>query len=87
MSDPMKCGCQTWGCDDLTSSMLGNGHHPRCDAFRPNVRALDLLGRLVKGIEFWASQEDGVIDEVWDAYAEARMILGRPVDAGKDGPK
>jgi hypothetical protein len=84
----MKCDCQWWGRSDLASEALGNGHHVQCNAFKPNVRALDLLDRLVKGIEFWGSQEDGIIDEVWDAYAEARAILGRPVSAatpdGKD---
>jgi hypothetical protein len=48
-----------------------------------------------EGHRVLGSQEDGIIDEVWDAYAEARMILGRskrPVNAatpddGKEEPK
>ena len=36
----------------------------------------DLLTKLVRGIEYWASQEDGLPDEIRDAYAQAKGVIG-----------
>jgi hypothetical protein len=80
MSDEMnlfKCDCRTWatcGSSDHQASLLGNGHHPTCPHFVPTVRAIHLLSELVKGIKWWADQEDGVPDELWDAYREAAFV-------------
>jgi hypothetical protein len=69
------CECQTWA----TDAILPGGHHYGCDKFdaKPTVA---LLRRLVEGINSWASMEDGVYSEVWDAYCEASDIVGSPVD-------
>jgi hypothetical protein len=80
----MTCECQTWGNDQLQRTMLGNGHHWKCARFVPDIGALDLLGKLIDGIDFWASQEDGVPEELWDAYAKAVFIVRGKVLEVKD---
>jgi hypothetical protein len=75
VSETETCECQAWA----TDAMLPGGHHYGCDKFDAKP-TLALLRRLVDGINFWASLEDGVCSEVWDAYVEASMIVGSPVD-------
>lgn len=69
-----ECDCKTWAETDLQSGLLGNGHNTNCEHFKRDVRAVVLLERLVTGIHFWGSLEDGVPDEVWEAYKEAHFI-------------
>jgi hypothetical protein len=82
MSEEKKhsfCECHLFETDwDMVrQSMLNNGHHPNCQHFRcDGAGAIALLSKLADGISYWASQEDGVPDEVWDAYTEA-MLLGK----------
>lgn len=71
--DAMKCECADWA-GDVRQRMLGNGHHERCEHFRPNEGAAALLARLVEGIKWWGSQEDGVPDELWEPYCQAHFI-------------
>ena len=39
-----------------------------------NARIKGLLHRLSKGVEYWANQEDGVPEEMWDDFCEARKL-------------
>lgn len=73
-----NCECQEWARDD--NGILLTNHHPNCKQYNPVGDALELIEELVKGIESWAADEDGVHDAVWDAYYKARMVLGRPID-------
>lgn len=66
--------CQYWAVTDHHAMNLGNGHNPTCPHYVPNVGAVQILTDLVAGIKFWASQEDGVPDEVWEAYKKAVFI-------------
>ena len=70
------CGCTLWASHDL-GRMILTGHHENCHE-SPSVMdsTRELLTKLVRGIEYWASQEDGVPDEIWDAYAQAKAIIG-----------
>jgi hypothetical protein len=70
----IECECSTWACEDAPAMFLGNGHNQRCEHFRPNVGAVNLLIQLCDGIDWWASQEDGVPDELWEAYSLAHFI-------------
>lgn len=70
----LNCSCSEWATDNFAARMLGNGHHPKCAAFIPNVEGVLLLKKLVEGIRFWASQEDGVPDELWEAYCRAVIV-------------
>jgi hypothetical protein len=72
--DPMKCDCRDWASEDIRRRMLGNGHHEHCKHFKPGVGAIALLGKLVDGIKWWADQEDGIPEELWDAYSQACFI-------------
>jgi hypothetical protein len=73
--NPMACDCLTWAHEDPTSALLGNGHHVRCEHFKPNVGALDLLRDLLKGIRAWGAEEDGVSELVWEPYRRAAFIV------------
>jgi len=71
-----SCGCSNWVNTDLQQTIL-TGHHPNCPESPTLLGATnELLTKLVRGIEYWASQEDGIPDEVWDAYAQAKAIIG-----------
>lgn len=79
-----NCECGTWACMDLQALMLGNGHNPTCAHYKANQGAVSLLAQLITGIEWWASQEDGVPEELWEPYSRAAFIVrgsrpeGRP---------
>ena len=70
------CECLHWVNHDL-GQMILTGHHPNCPKSPAVMDATrGLLTKLVRGIEYWASQEDGVPDEIWDAYAQAKAVIG-----------
>jgi len=71
---PMECECMEWGVEHLTDVFLGNGHHLKCEHFRPNVGALKLLRELLAGIDHWADRRGGVPEELWEAYKQAYFI-------------
>jgi len=77
-------------CLRMTSHNLGvvilTGHHESCP-HSPGVlnASADLIRSLVRGIEGWASQEDGIPDELWDAYAKAKAVIGETVNAANYG--
>jgi hypothetical protein len=77
------CQCAFWANHDLPFTVL-TGHHPECrkgpDAM---TAAKDLLRTLTKGMEFWAAQEDGIPEEIWEAYARAKMVIGERVELCK----
>jgi len=67
------CACANWA---RTGSLLTN-HHPDCPQREKELQ--HLLESLVEGMNYWASDEDGVHYKAWDAYKAARATLGRPV--------
>ena len=70
-----QCECIRWA----RAQKLLTEHHPRCPRYDPEGDAREVIKALVKGIDAWASDEDGVHDDCWDAYANAREMLFRPV--------
>lgn len=75
--NPMNCECASFACvgDDMLKSSVNNGHHPQCEHFRyDSSGAAALLKQLTEGIKWWADQEDGVPEELWEAYARAVFI-------------
>jgi len=69
MLDPMQCECLSWA----RGRMDEPGHSDNCPHHPKNLTAL--LGRLVRGIEEWASNEDGVPDWLWGEYHAAKLLL------------
>ena len=49
---------------------------PRATAKTVHRCALELLSELLEGIDSWASDEDGVPDQLFKAYAKAKMCVG-----------
>jgi hypothetical protein len=70
----VDCECKHWATLDGAAQFLGNGHNPRCLHFVGGVGGMELLRDLVKGIRWWAAQEGGVPDELWEAYRKAVFI-------------
>lgn len=73
MSD---CECATWTTQDIRTYIL-TGHHENCP-HRPSplLAATELICELVRGIETWAADEDGVHPAVWEAYRRAKALDG-----------
>jgi len=77
MSDN-DCECKTWA-RDFAGSLLYE-HHANCRHFDPAGDALRLIRRLVDGMDDWAADEDNEIHpDAWEAYLDARTVLGDPV--------
>ena len=70
------CRCKTWGRDNSGCALFLE-HHPRCDKYKPEPEVRELLQRLIDGIESWASEEDGVHPDCWDAYVKACNACGQ----------
>ena len=70
-------------CDCLSWARNGNdfiwSHHPDCRHHKPADDMRALVGRLCDGITWWASQGDGVPEELYESYYEAMMRIGRPI--------
>lgn len=72
---PVDCDCLNMGRDGTVPLMTT--HMPDCPNYFPEIRSV--LTDLVRGIESWAAEEDGVYPEVWDAYCRAKFMIGEPV--------
>lgn len=71
----MACECATWGdCRPLWVK-----HHKECPEYDPIKDATELITRLVRAMEAWSCQEDGIHPEAWDAYRDAKIGIGEPV--------
>lgn len=75
-----RCACENWASRDSMMTALA-GHHENCEK-RPDDRKVltKLIAGLVRGMEFWASDEDGIHPQAWGAYKMAKMFLGEPID-------
>jgi hypothetical protein len=64
---------------DLSAVIL-TGHHEQCPK-NPGVMdaSRSLLTELVRGIQRWGAEEDGIPGDLWEAYAHAKAVLGEPV--------
>lgn len=67
-------------CDELTrdgSFPLLLPHVPTCPEFGCCVR--ELIVGLVRGMESWAADEDGIHPDAWEWYERAKVAIGEPV--------
>jgi hypothetical protein len=46
-----------------------------------------IIEGLVRGLETWARDEDGVHYGAWEAYVEGKKFLGEAVPSGMDGAR
>lgn len=69
----------------MPALLMGNGHNPACPKFVSAVGGIDVIKRLVEGIRWWASQEDGVPEELWDAFKQAVFIVEGKIISDKQG--
>lgn len=83
------CKCNYWANtgEYLPLNMI-TGHHVNCERFtfeEIQRGTVDLLSDLVRGIEEWAANEDGVPDFIYEQYRCAKMIIGErnPPTAGE----
>ena len=71
-SDVLRCKCVNWA---RTCGVLWN-HHTRCPKFDAEAEVAEILKPLLRGIESWAWYEDGIHEDVWDAYRRAKVFVG-----------
>ena len=58
-------------------------HETTCEHFFPRTQILTILvKKLCRGIERWASEEDGVHPDVWKTYVAAKALIGEEVKSG-----
>jgi hypothetical protein len=80
-----ECDCKNWA---TTQPYLDGllGHHHRCPhAPKPEQAMRILIGELVRGMDAWAHDCDGVHPDAWDAYRRAKLFQGEFVDLAKEG--
>jgi hypothetical protein len=70
------CECATWGRDNQSAALILS-HHTACPNYSPELEVRELLQNLLDGIEAWASDEDGVHPDCWDAYVKACGACGQ----------
>jgi len=68
----LKCECEDWARDDGWFSK----HHPNCEKYDPAGDAKIMITKLLRGIEAWAGDEDGVHPAVFRSYREAKIMMG-----------
>ena len=71
----MFCECRYWTRRRIT---LLTEHHPGCKYYNPEREAWTIINGLLNGITAWASDEDGVHPECWEAFEQAAYFIGRP---------
>lgn len=73
--NPMLCECLTWA----RTEGFAFAHHTRCPQFNLDRAVRALVAPLVRGMEAWASDEDGIHPEAWDAYVAGKRAIGERV--------
>lgn len=57
-----------------------SGHHPLCPKYDPKRDYIgEHLKLVVRAMEAWAADEDGIHMDAWDCYAKTRTLIGQPV--------
>lgn len=82
LSALLGCDCQTFARTGHEHGLFLN-HHPMCHRYSPEADCRELIINLIRGIEGWASDEDGVHPDCWDAYERAKLALGEPLKLGE----
>ncbi|MDE2102320.1 MAG: hypothetical protein KGL39_34055 [Patescibacteria group bacterium] len=71
------CECEHWA-DVRMDIRLLTGHHMNCPkASDPVEAAKGLIAALVKGMENWGHDEDGIHPDAWAAYKRGKAVTGQ----------
>ena len=71
----MNCKiCRNWCRDGILPL---TEHHKQCPQYNLEADSVTIVLALIKGIEDWASEEDGVYPKAWDAYCQALAFVGQ----------
>ena len=66
-----KCECADWG---RSRGKVITQHHSCCPEYDPEGDAKEVISALIRGIEAWAADEDGVHPALYDADMKARIF-------------
>ncbi len=69
-----ECDCKLWARG--SGGLPWTEHHPCCTKRNVGKESVELVAKLLKGIECWAAEEDGVHPEAWDAYLHGLFWIG-----------
>lgn len=72
----VQCECRDW---PRLQGMLTE-HHENCPKCDIRGDALKQITNLVRGVEAWAADEDGVHPDCWQAYRRAKLSIGEFID-------
>lgn len=78
----MGCECRNWA---RTNQLLFTNHHRNCPKYDPEGESKEIIGALLAGILSWASDEDGVHPDCWEAFKNAACFVGEPWRIKEDG--
>ena len=86
MKERVKAECEcAYYCTLDVGMMNLTGHQENCKHRGSDVKTLRVLvEQLVRGMEVWAADEDGVHDDAWEAYKKGKALLMEPVKEEKD---
>jgi hypothetical protein len=74
-TDLLACECANWTSRRLDIRLLTN-HHESCPKGDVMGSAKSLIRALVKGLEAWGAEEDGIYPEAWEAYKRGKAVIG-----------
>lgn len=73
--EPTNCECASW-CDMHPDVRLLTGHHENCPKCgNPFDAAKDLIRELVRAMESWGCEEDGIFPGAWEAYKRGKAVI------------
>jgi len=76
----MSCKCVDWESLDIGMMTL-TGHHENCEHRGNDKETLrTLVVDLVRGMEQWSSDEDGIHPQAWQAYIKGKALMVEPVE-------
>ena len=72
-----KCECLHWA--RTFEETLKSIHHPHCEKRNIEEEAKKIIINLIKALEYEGSMGDGISDEFYDKYIEAKFFVGQKI--------
>ena len=69
----MSCECMNW---ERPGHLPLTEHHPNCPNYNLSKESVEVVRGLVRGLELWGSEEDGIYPAAWDAYKRGKVCIG-----------